>query len=335
MHDLLFVGAGLTAATMCAVLKNNYKILVVDCRPYIGGNCADSKIGDNYIQFHGPHNWHCADQRIMDFLSKYTEWIDFKYTVMAEIEGGQRVPFPYSQETEQILGKLSKDRILDLFFKDYSEKMWGMPFEKIPESIKARVPKDSHEKSVYFPGHFQAHPKLGYTRMIENMFDGVEIMLNVEPAFWKSIPARRIFYSGRPDWIDPQCKNGTLNFRTIDIEWKNEEWDATTTSVNFCSKNVKYTRKSNYGTYYKKPSNVISYETPRQANLTELTPYYPIPTKDNLNTYQRIKKEIAVMYPNLELIGRLGRMMYINMDQAVGAGLTHAQKFTNLSNKQI
>ena len=328
-YDFLFVGAGLTAATICATIKRSkYKILVVDCRPYIGGNCADSKIGDNYIQYHGPHNWHCSSQNIIKFLSEHTKWIDFKYTVTAEIDGGKRVPFPYSQETESIIGKLSEDEILSLFFRGYSEKMWGMTFEKIPKSIKARVPQNSREKSDYFPGQIQAHPKFGYTKMMESMFDGVDIMLNVDPDFWKSVSARKIFYSGRPDLLVQK----QLDFRTIDIEWRNEEWDATTTSVNFCSINVPYTRKSNYGTYYGNPSRIISYETPRQASSDELTPYYPIPSQENLEKFQTIKKEIATKYQNLELVGRLGKMTYINMDQAIGMGLNISKKISSKEN---
>ena len=318
MYDLLFVGAGLTAATICAILKEKRKILVVDSRPYIGGNCADSKIGESYIQLHGPHNWHCADERIMDFLSEYTEWIDFKYTVTAEIEGGKRVPFPYSQETEQVLGKLSYDKILDLFFRGYSQKMWDIPYDSLPDSIRGKVPKDTAEKSVYFPGHVQAHPKLGYTKMMENMFDGVDLMLNIDPNFWKSVKARRVFYAGRPDLLT----KGNLEFRTINIEWKNEEWDAKTVSVNFCSSARVHTRKTNYGMYYNKPSKLITYETPQQATSEDLTPYYPIPTKENLEEYQRIKKVIAWEWPHLTLIGRCGGYKYLDMHQAVGMGLS-------------
>ena len=110
-YDILMVGAGITNATLCAKLKHKYRILVVDIRPYIGGNCADSKIGNNYIQLHGCHNLHSPNKDIFDFLSQYTDWTNVTcVSVTAEIiHSGNilRVPFPYSQETEKITDRKS------------------------------------------------------------------------------------------------------------------------------------------------------------------------------------------------------------------------------------
>ena len=326
-YDALFVGAGITAATICSQMKSRWKILVVDIRNHIGGNCHDCKIGNNYIQTYCTHNFHCPDHTIVDFLSQYTDWSDFNYSVTAEINQNnviKRVPFPYSKQTEKLTGVLDEEEILNLFFKDYSKKMWGESFDTLPDSIKNRVPKNTAKKSVYFPGHIQCHPKNGYTRMMENMFDGVDILLNADPEEWKLIPAKRIYYSGRPDLIVSGPK---LKFRTIKIEWKNEKWDANTVTVNFCHSGKPYTRKTNYGMYYhNKDAKIISYETPLEASYRDLNPYYPILDDKNTKNYDILKSRIQQEYPNLVLIGRMGKMIYLDIWAAVEDGLNISKK---------
>lgn len=322
-YDFLFVGAGITTATICAKLKHKYKILVVDTRPYIGGNCADSKIGENYIQLHGPHNFHVPidEPTIWCFLRNYTEFIDYECTVTAEIRYNgelKRVPFPYCKETEKITGPLAPEEVINLFFKGYSEKMWGKKFEDLPESIKKRVPKDTKDKPLYFPGHVQAQPKLGFSHMMDNMLDGVDILLNVEPDYWQKVKTDHIFYAGRPDLPIGE----KLKFRSIKFEWRNEEWDATTTCVNFCHTENPYTRKCNYGMFYGKPSRIVSYETSYEAN-DELTPYYPIPDQN----IEEVQRKLLAKWPNMVLIGRLGRMAYIDIWQAVKDGLTISESY--------
>jgi UDP-galactopyranose mutase len=322
-YDFLFVGAGITAATMCAKLKEKYKILVLDVRPYIGGNCADLKIGDNYQQLHGPHNFHVPSDELIvwHFLNKYTEWIEYENTVTAEIKHNneiKRVPFPYSKETERITGVLTQKEIIDLFFRGYSEKMWGSKFDDLPKSIKKRVPKDTKDKSVYFPGHIQAQPKKGFSFMMEKMFNGVDILLNVEPDYWQKVSTERIFYAGRPDLPIGE----KLKFRSLKFEWRNEQWDANTTCVNFCHKDNPYTRKCNYGMYYGKSSRIVSYETSYEAD-DELTPYYPFPDQDT----EGIMQKLFTKWPNMTLIGRLGQMKYIDMWQAIKNGLEISEKY--------
>jgi len=321
-YDILMVGAGITTATLCAKLKHKYKILVIETRPYIGGNCADSKIGNNYIQLHGCHNFHTPDVSIIDFLSKFTTWDDVTcFSVTGEIkQNGQikRVPFPYSQETEAITGTLNEQEIINIFFKSYSQKMWGAPFEMLPEVIRKKVPKKTGEKSIYFPGHIRVHPTDGYTRMMEKMFDGVDMLLNADPDYWKHIPADHIFYSGRPDLIVGE----KLRFRSVKFEWRNEEWDADTICVNFCHDGTPYTRKTSYGMQYGIKSRIVSYETPYEAD-DEVDPYYPYPEQD----FESIKAKVQSQWPNLRLVGRLGTMEYMDIWQAVSETLNISKNY--------
>jgi UDP-galactopyranose mutase len=235
-YDLLLVGAGITSATICARLKHKLKICVVDSRPHIAGNCFDYRSGKTFIHSYGPHIFHSTSQPVVDFLSDFTGWTPFEYSVTGEIEDeGQlkRVRFPYSRQTEEDLGrKLSEPEVLDRFFRGYSKKMWGMEYDDLPGSVKGRVPKDSADTSRYFPGQFQAMPKDGYTAMIERMFDGVETILNFNSDEWTQVRANTVGFCGRLDNIPvPGGRagneaGGNLSFRSLRFDWKLEDWDA-------------------------------------------------------------------------------------------------------------
>jgi UDP-galactopyranose mutase len=329
MLDILIIGSGITAATICALCKHKYKILVVDIRDHIGGNCYDYSSNGGYIHRYGPHIFHSKFPDVVDLLSNYTEWIPYQHTVEAEIEPGIRVPFPYSKETAAALGKtLNETQVIDTFFKPYSQKMWGTTWDELPSAITRRIPKDTKEVSNYFEGQFTALPKRGYTKMMNKMLQGVDIMLGVDCNYWQGIPAKKIIYCGRPDHIQignlklGAMRGDWLQYRNLDFTFKHEPWDSPATVVNFCHLKTPYTRKSYFGHVYKSYSKIVTYETPKAAMVPDKTPFYPIPTNDNTDTYLRIRDMVKKEFPNMILAGRLGTNAYIDMDIAVKNAIT-------------
>jgi UDP-galactopyranose mutase len=329
MYDFLIVGAGISAATFCAAMKHKYKICVMDIRPHIGGNCYDYKSSNMFVQIYGPHYFHTSNNAVKEFVSKYTEWINYTHSVTAEvIHKGvkKKVPFPYSKETELALGEsLSIEERINLFFKPYSKKMWNMDWDDLPTSIKNRVPQDTDEKSVYFPNQFSAIPKNGYTRMMENMFDGVDIILSCGGDDWKNIHAHNIIYCGRPDHL---IDDGPF------LEWRNlmfvqslEEWTVSTSVVNFCRLDNPFTRKTSQGKIWKNESKLVIYEKPMPCENADKTPYYPVVTQGNIERFKWIEEQVKNRYPNLHLLGRLGSFKYMDMDACVGQALHLAKNF--------
>lgn len=339
MYDILIVGAGLSAATICANLKHKYKICVVENRKHIGGNCYDYKTNNTFVHLYGPHIFHTKNKNIFNFLSKFTEWNNFNLKISAEIEFNNtliKVPFPYSKETENILKvNLNEEEIISLFFKDYSKKMWGMEYDELPISIKKRVPKNTDLKSEYFTNEIQCMPKHGYTRMLENMFDGVDILLNQEEYSWTNIKSKHIIYTGRIDRILSQkcitlaeIYKKILHFRSLKIEHNIEEWNADSHVLNCCHLKNNFTRKTNYGLLHGDSKlNMVSTEYPYQANFDEISPYYPIPSIENLNNYNELLKIIKMKYNNMHFCGRLASYKYLNMDQIVGQALELSTNF--------
>jgi UDP-galactopyranose mutase len=337
MYDIVIVGAGLTAATICAKLKNKYKILVVDGRNHIGGNCYDYKSNGTMIHRFGPHIMHSPDAGVIDFLSSYTAWTEnYIHKVTAELEDGTRVPFPYSKETVAKIGKeLSHQEVIDIFFKPYSQKMWDVDWDKLPDIIKNRIPK-INEKSDYFANQFTGFPRDGYTVMMNKMFEGVEIVLGVSPTYWLNFKdVKKIIYCGRPDLIPNKngFKMGSINgdwltYRNLDFTFKLEEWDADTSVVNFCHMKTPYTRKTSFKCVFGGKSNIVTYETPKMAGVTDLTPFYFYPSCENTSKHIKIKRLIKEQYPNLILAGRLGTSSYIDMWQCVKMGIGIVEDFS-------
>lgn len=348
MSDLVIVGAGITAATLCAKLKDQYRITVVETRPHLGGNCHDYSTSGTHVHQYGPHIFHTPNMQVVEFLSHYTGWREYTHSVTAQVLLDQKqryCSFPYSRQATQELGReLSSDEVIETFFKGYSQKMWGKPWEQLPASITGRVPKDTKDRPVYFPDQFVGLPDLGYSTMMAKMFDGVELVLGAPEQLWTTLEAKRVVFCGRPDRIpvpgDParrvygnlargSCGAHWLDFVSLKFNWALEDWKHNTAVVNFCDVANPYTRATHYASLTGGSSRVVGYEQPYQnVSVSEIAPYYPVPTQQNHELYRELTAQVARDYPNLILAGRLGKGQYIDMHQAVGAGLALADRLS-------
>ena len=126
-YDILLVGCGIGSAVVASLLKDKYKILALDVRDHIGGNCYDYFSNRTYVHRYGPHIFHTKNSVVRNLLEQYTKLTPYIHRVTAEVQDGNQLlhlPFPYSVETEEKLGrKLGDGEIVNLFFRDYSCKM--------------------------------------------------------------------------------------------------------------------------------------------------------------------------------------------------------------------
>lgn len=344
--DVLIVGAGLTAASIVARLRQlraDVATLVVDVRSHLAGNCFDElRAGNTRVHRYGPHLFHSPSPRLVKFLSAFTEWDKIEHAVTAEVEvDGRlcRVPFPYSRLTAERLGRpLSADKVAAVFFRGYSQKMWGRPWEELPAAVRERVPTNDTivpDRPSYFPGQFVAMPRGGYTPMIEQMFGSCSMQFGCDPLGWREVKARHVVYTGRPDLLPlpgstvtlGEAYNLTLPYRTLDLCFESDlAWSAPTAVINFCHESVPYTRRTCYRLLTGGTSDICSTETPRDARVGELAPFYPVISEENRRRYARLKEIVAEHYPGLILAGRLGTYQYLDMYQAVGQGIAVAEK---------
>ncbi|WP_312929450.1 NAD(P)-binding protein, partial [Stutzerimonas nitrititolerans] len=99
--DYLIVGAGFAGSVLAERLAAglNKRVLVVDRRPHIGGNAYDYHDESGVlIHRYGPHIFHTNAQRIVDYLSRFTEWRPYEHRVLAQVDG-QQVPIPINRTT--------------------------------------------------------------------------------------------------------------------------------------------------------------------------------------------------------------------------------------------
>ena len=217
MFDVVIIGAGFAGAVIAERLasQQNKKVLLVDKRQHVGGNCYDYK-DDNGIIVHkyGPHLFHSNLRHVWDYLSQFTEWDIYQHKVLACIDG-KPVPIPFNlntlyevfpdsmarrmeeklldeyeynskvpilklkQSTEKDLQFLA-DFVYEKIFLHYTMKQWGMKPEEIDGAVTARVPIFIGRDNRYFNDEYQGVPKKGYTDIFNNMLNhpNIKLMLN-------------------------------------------------------------------------------------------------------------------------------------------------------------
>jgi len=362
MFDYLIVGAGFAGSVLAERLatRSNKKVLVIDKRSHIGGNAYDHYNEDGIlIHKYGPHIFHTNSKDVFDYLGNFTDWRPYEHRVLASVDG-QLVPMPINLDTinklyglnltsfqveeffasvaeEVPVVKTSEDVVVskvgrelyNKFFKNYTNKQWGLDPSQLDKSVTSRVPTRTNRDDRYFTDTFQAMPLHGYTRMFEKMLDhpNIKIMLNTDyHEVIKFIPFKEMIFTGPVDeYFD--FKFGKLPYRSLEFKHDtlNEEQHLAAPVVNFPNEHH-YTRITEFKalTGQKHPKTAIVYEYPQ----AEGDPYYPIPMPENAELYAKYKKA-ADETPNVHFVGRLATYKYYNMDQVVAQALTLYKKLTD------
>jgi UDP-galactopyranose mutase len=120
-YDWLIVGAGLTGSVIAERLANEYdrKVLVIDRRDHIGGNVYDER-NEHGILYHkyGPHIFHTNSQIVVQYLSRFTEWIDYEHRVVGVIND-RLVPIPFNLTSIEILFPDEADSLKTILIDTY------------------------------------------------------------------------------------------------------------------------------------------------------------------------------------------------------------------------
>lgn len=305
------------------------------------------------IHRYGPHIFHTNAQRIVDYLSQFTEWRPYEHRVLAQVDGKQ-VPIPINLTTLNELYGLELDEagaeallksraepvekirtsedvvvsqvgreLYEKFFRGYTRKQWGLDPSQLDRSVTSRVPTRTNKDDRYFGDSFQMMPLHGYTRMFERMLahPNIKVMLNTDyREICGEVEYEQLVYSGPIDeFFD--YRFGKLPYRSLQFrhESLDQEQFQSVAVVNYPSPDVPWTRISEYkhltGQRHHKTS--ITYEFP----CAEGDPYYPIPRAENAELYRRYQA-LADETPRVTFLGRLGTYKYYNMDQVVGQALT-------------
>ncbi len=233
--DYIIVGAGISGLVLAERIASQLdrKVLVIEKRHHIGGNCYDEK-DDNNILVHryGPHIFHTNNKDVVDYLSRFTEWDIYNHRVLSYIDG-KMVPVPFNLNTIQELfppemaGRLQQRMvkrygyntripILDLMntedgelrflaeyvyekiFANYTAKQWGMKPEQMDKSVTSRVPIFIGRDNRYFNDKYQQIPRKGYTALFLRMLQhrNIKLMLNTDFREIVSLKGKEFYLCG-------------------------------------------------------------------------------------------------------------------------------------------
>jgi UDP-galactopyranose mutase len=331
--SILVVGAGISGAVVARVLAEyNYKVTVIDKRNHIAGNCFDY-ISENGIRVHkyGPHIFHTSNMKVVDWLSRFTEWVPYKHRVKGMLCDGRLATIPPNNETAKMVGI---ENIVDIFYRPYTKKMWGVELEELDKSIINRVPIRDDDNEYYFPNDaFQAMPKDGYTKMFENILDHCNITVTLEKSFNRENDERLYdhVFNSMPideyyDFIYGKLPYRSIKFENITLPVPYAMQVPTTNLTN----DGPYTRVTEWKRYPGHGENtyetILTFEKPVPYEDNNFERYYPVKDISGINR-EKYKKYAEIPNNKCTFIGRCGLYAYIDMHQAVSNALSVSKKF--------
>ena len=330
MKRAKIVGCGLSGIVAAVLLKEKgYEVKIYETRNHIGGNCYDSNVSGVMMHNYGPHIFHTDDEDVFKLLSKYTDWTPFALRTRGHTKLGN-ISLPYSRKTVGEIGReLSADEIVDVIFKDYSEKQWGVEFDAIPKTVTNRIPKTADcEDPTWFEGQkYQCIPTAGYSAMFERMLEDIEVVVNCDASLWKDDDASLTVYTGKIDeYYD--YRFGHLPYRTLKFQH-----DVTLDGLPQCIQNennrdVPHTRSYDHRYFspeYKGGLTIVTRETPSECKSGDV-PFYPIPWGDGQRMYAQYE-ELAKDETDVVFAGRLATYKYLDMWMAVKQVMLKLRRF--------
>ena len=344
MYDYLIVGSGLFGAVFAQQAKAAGKsVLVIDKRPNIAGNVYTEDVEGIHVHKYGAHIFHTNNKEVWDYITRFAEFNRFTNSPVANYHG-ELYSLPFNMYTfnkmwdvitpEEI--SLVGTDIYEKLVKGYTEKQWGRPCDQLPAFIIKRLPVRLTFDNNYFNALYQGIPIGGYTKMVANLLDGIEVQLGVDYLEKKAefdAMAEKVIYTGPIDAYF-EFKLGYLEYRSVRFE--NELLDKPNfqgnAAVNYTDRETPWTRiiehkwfefgKDDQGNDL--PKTVISREYSSEWKPGD-EPYYPVNDEKNGALYLKYK-ELADQEDKVIFGGRLGEYKYYDMDAVIASALALCKK---------
>lgn len=366
MYDYLIIGSGLFGSVFARQAADaGKKVLVIDKRPNIAGNVYTEKVEGINFHKYGAHIFHTNNTEVWNYVNRFATFNRFTNSPVANYKG-ELYSMPFNMYTfnkmwgvvtpeeaaakieeqkkeitgepqnleEQAISLVGRD-IYEKLVKGYTEKQWGRDCKELPAFIIKRLPVRLTFDNNYFNALYQGIPVGGYTKLVENLLEGIEVRLNEDyledKAEWNAM-AEKVVYTGAIDaYFDYAL--GNLEYRSVRFE--NEILDVPNfqgnAAVNYTDKETPWTRiiehkwfefgKDEEGNDL--PKTIISKEYSSEWKPGD-EPYYPVNDKKNGELYQKYKA-LAEKEENIIFGGRLGEYKYYDMDAVIASALECAR----------
>ena len=367
MYDYLVVGSGLFGAVFARQATDaGKKVLVIDKRPNIAGNVYTEKVEGINFHKYGAHIFHTNNTEVWNYVNRFATFNRFTNSPVAHYKG-ELYSMPFNMYTfnkmwgvvtpEEAAAKIEDQRqeitgepqnleeqaislggrdIYEKLVKGYTEKQWGRDCKELPAFIIKRLPVRLTFDNNYFNALYQGIPIGGYTKLVANLLDGIDVQLNEDyledRAKWDAL-AEKVVYTGAIDAFF-NYSLGNLEYRSVRFE--NEVLDIPNfqgnAAVNYTDRETPWTRiiehkwfefgKDENGNDL--PKTVISREYSSEWKPGD-EPYYPVNDEKNGELYKKYRaladKEDKVIFG-----GRLGEYKYYDMDAVIASALECAKK---------
>ena len=365
-YDYLVVGSGLFGSVFARQAADaGKKVLVIDKRPNIAGNVYTEKVEGINFHKYGAHIFHTNNTEVWNYVNRFATFNRFTNSPVANYKG-ELYSMPFNMYTfnkmwgvvtpeeaaakieeqkkeitgepqnleEQAISLVGRD-IYEKLVKGYTEKQWGRDCKELPAFIIKRLPVRLTFVNNYLNALYQGIPIGGYTKLVENLLEGIEVRLNEDyledKAKWNAM-AEKVVYTGAIDaYFDYAL--GNLEYRSVRFE--NEILDVPNfqgnAAVNYTDKETPWTRiiehkwfefgKDENGNDL--PKTIISKEYSSEWKPGD-EPYYPVNDKKNGELYQKYKA-LAEKEENIIFGGRLGEYKYYDMDAVIASALECAR----------
>ena len=362
-YDYLIVGAGLFGAVFAyEATKKGKKCLVIDKRDHIAGNIYTKETENINVHQYGAHIFHTSDRKIWDYVNSFTDFNNYINSPVA-VYKDELYNLPFNMNTfskmwniktpseakeiirkqieelnitepqnleEQALSLVGTD-VYERLIKGYTEKQWGRDCKELPAFIIKRLPLRFTYDNNYFNDRYQGIPIGGYTKIVEKMLEGSDVLLDTD--YFEFIKdnegiADKVLFTGMIDEYYDFCY-GHLEYRTVRFETEVLDCDnyQGNAVVNYTDREVPYTRiiEHKHFEFGKQEKTIISreYSTEWEPGME---PYYPVNNERNNDLFEKYKaladKEEKVIFG-----GRLGNYKYYDMDKVIIAALEAVEKY--------
>lgn len=381
MYDYIIVGSGLFGSIFAhEANKRGNKVLVIDKRSNVGGNIYTENIDGINIHKYGAHIFHTSNKEVWDYINQFAEFNRYTNSPIARYKN-EMYNLPFNMNTFHELWptevytpsdaerKLNEERkeaieclngrepanveeqamsligktIYEKLIKGYTEKQWGKKCTELPAFIIKRLPVRLVFDNNYFNNKYQGIPIGGYTRIIENMLKGIEVLLDYDYFEHKNELLSRLKDDGKivfTGLIDQyyDYRFGMLEYRSLKFETEehnvqNYQGNAV---INYTEYEIPYTRiiEHKFFEYGKNFGMTPIDESPNKTYITKeypvnweegMEPYYPINDDRNNNLYQKYA-ELASKDEKVIFGGRLGQYKYYDMDKVIESALECVNK---------
>lgn len=357
------IGAGFFGSVLAERIasQKKEKVLIIDKRNHIGGNCYSEFDKETGIEAHkyGSHIFHTDNMKVWGYMSNFMPLNHYRHHVLTKYQNHvYQMPInlstinrfynlnlkPYEvksfmeneirkenikdpQNLEEKAISLIGKPLYEAFIKGYTLKQWETDPKKLPADIITRIPVRFNYNSEYFDDPIQGLPIEGYESIFTKLLcnENIEIKLNTDFFDIKDkIPkSSYVIYTGPIDKFF-SYKYGKLGWRTIDFKREVVEMDdfQGTPVMNYADETIPYTRIHEFKHLH--PERTYTF------GKTIIDREYSRFSKENDEPYypintredkERLEQYQTEKIENIFFGGRLGTYKYYDMDDVMESAL--------------